>query len=60
MEDIKAEISLEELADLPEDTRLLVDVRDEVSMSYGTIPGAVRIPDLMEQAERNALPRTVG
>ncbi len=57
MEDIKAEISLEELADLPEDTRLLVDVRDEVSMSYGTIPGAVRIPDLMEQAERNALPK---
>ena len=51
----RTEITLEELADLPEDTRLLIDIRDEISMSYGTIPGAVHIPDLREQAENGTL-----
>ena len=53
----KTEITLEELADLPEGTRLLIDTRDEISMSYGTIPGAKHIPDLLEQAERGTLPK---
>ena len=53
----KTEITLEELADLPEGTRLLIDTRDEISMGYGTIPGAVHIPDLAEQAERGTLPK---
>lgn len=51
------EISLEELADLPENTRLLIDTRDEISMSYGTIPGAVHVPHLVEQAESGTLPK---
>ena len=51
----QTEICLEELADLPEGARLLIDTRDESSISYGTIPGAVYIPDLMEQAERGIL-----
>ena len=46
----KTEITLEELADLPEALRLLIDTRDEISMAYGTIPGAIHIPDLLEQA----------
>ena len=46
----RTEITLEELADLPEGTRLLIDTRDEISMSYGTIPGAKHIPDLLEHA----------
>lgn len=53
----KTEITLEELADLPEGARLLIDTRDEISMGYGTIPGAVHIPDLAEQAERGTLPK---
>ena len=53
----KTEITLEELADLPEGLRLLIDTRDEISMAYGTIPGAVHIPDLSEQAEAGTLPK---
>ena len=53
----KTEITLEELADLPEGSRLLIDTRDEISMSYGTIPGAVHIQNLAEQAEAGALPK---
>ncbi|MBO7663736.1 MAG: ATPase [Clostridia bacterium] len=53
----KTEITLEELADLPEGARLLIDTRDEISMSYGTIPGAKHIPDLLEQAEQGTLPK---
>ena len=53
----RTEITLEELADLPEGSRLLIDTRDEISMSYGTIPGAVHLPDLREQAEKGTLPK---
>ncbi len=51
------EITLEELTDLPEGNRTLIDVRDEASFAYGTIPGAVHIPDLAEQAAEGRLPR---
>ena len=53
----RTEITLEELADLPEGLRVLIDIRDEVSMAYGTIPGAIHIPDLLEQAEKGILPK---
>ena len=53
----KAEITLEELADLPEGLRLLIDTRDELSMAYGTIPGAIHIPNLLEHAEKGILPK---
>ena len=55
MED--AEITLEELADVPEGARVLIDVRDEISFAYGTIPGAEQIPDLEARAAAGALPR---
>ena len=48
-------ITLNELTDLPEGARVLIDVRDEASFAYGTIPGAVRIPDLLEQARTGTL-----
>ncbi len=53
----KVEITLEELADIPDAARVLIDIRDELSVSYGTIPGAERMPDLMARAEAGELPR---
>ncbi|MBQ9031809.1 MAG: ATPase [Parasporobacterium sp.] len=44
------EITIEELADLHPSDYILVDIRDEISFQYGTIPGARRIPDLIQQA----------
>ncbi len=38
------EITIEELKSLPEDSYMLVDIRDEGSVLYGTIPGSVNIP----------------
>ena len=51
------EISLEELADIPEASRMLIDIRDGISFAYGTIPGAVQFPELMREAEDGALPK---
>lgn len=50
------EITIEELADLPGSTYQLCDIRDEISFSYGTIPGAVSCPDVLTQADRGELP----
>ncbi len=44
------EITIEELADLHPSTYKLIDVRDDISFQYGTIPGAMQIPDLMQKA----------
>ncbi|MEE3420678.1 MAG: ATP-binding protein [Lachnospiraceae bacterium] len=52
----ETEITIEELADMPEATYKLVDVRNEVSFQYGTIPGAVHIEGLLEQADAGTLP----
>ena len=49
------EITIEELADLHPSTYTLVDVRDDISFQYGTIPGAVQIPDLIKKAEDGTL-----
>ena len=53
----QAEITLEELADLPEKARVLMDVRDEASFAYGTVPGAVSCPDPLAEADAGRLPR---
>ena len=53
----QAEITLEELADLPEKARVLMDVRDEASFAYGTVPGAVSCPDPLAEADTGRLPR---
>ncbi len=50
------EITLEELADLPESTYVLYDTRDEISWQYDTIPGADHVPDLWESARAGQLP----
>ncbi len=49
-------ITIEQLADLPESTYVLYDIRDEISFSYGTIPGAENPSDIIGQAENGILP----
>lgn len=39
-------ITLEKVADLPENTYILIDIRSETSFTFGTIPNAVNIPDI--------------
>ena len=49
-------ITQEKLTDLPTGSYLLADVRDADSFAYGTIPGAVNLPDINEEAEQDGLP----
>ncbi len=51
------EITLAQLADLPEGSYLLIDTRDSFSYEYGTLQDAVNIPDILSEAGRDALPR---
>lgn len=50
-------ITLEQTADLPENTYLLIDIRSEISFSFGTIPNAVNLPDILKAAEKNTIPK---
>ena len=50
-------ITIEELADLPESTYILYDIRDDISYSYGTIPGAESKRDIAASAEDGELPK---
>ena len=50
------ELTIEQLADLPESTYILYDIRDSISISYGTIPGALTLPDITEAASLSQLP----
>ena len=50
------EMTIEQLADLPENTYILYDIRDAVSHSYGTIPGAENGTDVLERAGKKLLP----
>ncbi len=50
-------ITIEELADLPEATYILYDIRDDISYSYGTIPGAESKRDIAASAEDGELPK---
>ena len=43
------EITVEELADLPAGSYLLCDIRDDISFTYGTIPGAASHPDILRE-----------
>ena len=38
------EITIEEIQELDKDSYLMVDIRDEVEISHGAIPGAVTVP----------------
>ena len=51
------DLTLEELTDLTEGSYMLIDIRDDISYRYGTIPGAVSVPDIDDAAEREELPR---
>ena len=51
------EISVKEMAQLDEKTYRLIDMRDDLSYSYGNIPGSIHIPaeELLENPEQLAL-----
>ncbi|MBR6093866.1 MAG: ATPase [Lachnospiraceae bacterium] len=51
------EISMGQLADLHPSTYRLIDIRDEISFQYGTIPGAEQIPDIIKKAKEGSLNR---
>ena len=50
------EVSISELEGLEEGSFLLIDTRNEDHVQYGSIPGAIHIPEeaLLENAERYA------
>ena len=50
------ELTIEELADLPEGKYALYDIRDGISFEYGTIAGAESAPDILSRAENSLLP----
>lgn len=50
-------ITQEELAELPRDAYLLVDIRDEAAVGYGMLPGAVHIWEEELEAGKDDLPR---
>lgn len=51
------EIAVQEMAQLDEKTYRLIDMRDDLSYSYGNIPGSIHIPgeELLENPEQLAL-----
>ena len=51
------EYTLTQLADQPEGSYLLIDIRDEGSYDYGSIDGAVNMPDVLGEAQAGHLPR---
>ena len=51
------EYTLTQLADQPEGSYLLIDIRDEGSYDYGSIDGAVNMPDVLSEAQAGHLPR---
>jgi len=53
------EISVDELADLPEGSYLIIDIRDEASFDYSSMQGAVNMPDLPETAAARAADKSL-
>ena len=51
------EITLQELTDLTEGSYLLIDTRDAVSFEYGTMEGSINIPDILDAALNEELPK---
>ena len=49
------EISIEKLADIHPSEYRLIDIRDEISFQYGTIPGAEQISDIVSKAREGTL-----
>jgi tRNA 2-thiocytidine biosynthesis protein TtcA len=52
-----AEITPREAENLPADSRVYIDIRDDTQVSYGMIPGALHIPEERLAAEAEKLPR---
>lgn len=49
------EITIEQMADIHPSLYILIDVRDEVSHRYGSIPGSVSMEDIVRRAEEGTL-----
>jgi len=49
------EITIEEMADIHPSKYILVDVRDDISHSYGFIPLSVSMPDIVDRAKEGSL-----
>lgn len=56
----KSDITISELADIHPSVYILVDIRDDISFQYGTIPGAVQIPDILQKAQEGLLDNEKG
>ena len=59
MTDAVRRITLEELADLTNGSYALYDIRNETAYSFGTIPGAQNLADIISYAESGELPHDV-
>ena len=57
MNEAVPQITIEELADLPESGYQLYDVRSAVSHTYGSIPRSVSCPDIVATASRGEVPK---
>ena len=57
MSDKTVFMTIEELAGLSELSYVLYDTRGTAVFDYGTIPGAVDLPDILQAADRGELPR---
>lgn len=53
------EITIEELSDVPKVQYEMVDIRDEVSHTYGCIPGSTSGPDILQQAIEGTLSKEI-
>ncbi len=52
-------MTFEALTELQQSRYVLIDLRDETAFLYDHIPGAVQVPDLLEQAERKTIPQSL-
>jgi rhodanese-related sulfurtransferase len=52
-----SEITVEEMKALPENSFMLIDMRDEYAFSYGHIDGAVNIPQKILDENDTELPK---
>ncbi|MEE0955772.1 MAG: ATP-binding protein [Eubacterium sp.] len=50
-------MELDQVADLPEGSYVLIDTRDEISFEYGTLMDAENMPDVVKAAEEGRLPK---
>lgn len=58
MAEVALEITARQLADMPQGTYILIDVRSAQAYAFGTIPGAVSMPDILDHMAELPVGRT--